>query len=135
MNRSFVPFWVSWSALLFIGCSVASSPQKAEIDQAVDWVLGQLIRREDKSTPLSDSYRVTNQYQEQRGNETAFVYDFDAECRVVLNPSSFDNYGRTYPAQWVQPTDPRSPAQHRSFQGSVTLVKKGQKWYFRKTQR
>ena len=104
-------------------------------DEPVDWALGQMIRRGDRNTPLFNSYRLTNQYQEKRGNETTYVYDFEAECRVVLNPSSFDNYGRTYPAQWMQPTNPRSPGETRSFKGSVSLVKKGDQWYARKTLR
>jgi hypothetical protein len=134
-RRPLVLFWLWLSAFLLIGCSIASSPPKAEVDKAVDWALGKVIRREDKSKPLFDSYRLMNQYREQRGDETTFVYDFEAECRVVLNPSSFDNYGRTYPAQWVQPTDPRSPEKSQSFKGSVTLVKKGDQWYARQTLR
>ncbi len=135
MSRPFVLLWVCFSVLLLIGCSIASSPPKAEVDEAVDWALGKMIRREDKSRPLFRSYRLTNQYREQRGNETTFVCDFEAECPVVLNPSSFDNHGRTYPAQWVQPTDPRSLGETRSFTGSVTLVRKGDQWYAQRTLR
>jgi hypothetical protein len=134
MNRSFILLWVCCSALLLIGCSIVASPPKAEIDKAVDGALAQVIRREDKSQPLFDSYRLTNQYQEKRG-ERVFVYDFEADCRVVRWMGGFDNYGVTHPDRWGQATDPRFPGEIRAFKGSVTLVKKGEQWYAPQTRR
>ena len=48
---------------------MVSSPPKAEIDKPVDWALGRVIWRDDKSKPLFSSYRLTNQYQEKHGHE------------------------------------------------------------------
>jgi hypothetical protein len=111
---------------LAAGCSRLAEPAQADIDQAVDWKLDQIIRRNDSSRRLYDSYKITNHYVEKRGDDRRFVYDFEAKARVTQwNYTDGGSFYKEDLQQGIVTT----------FNESVTLTKKGEKWYCGSTTR
>ncbi len=116
--------------VLLSGCS--GSPPPNVISQAVDWQLRQTIGG-GGSNPLFQSYKITNKYVEHSRGEDTFVYDYEAKCVTTGVETTISESGGQR-SRWY--SDPRaSNGTLRSFDGSVSLVKKGNTWYFRNTQR
>ena len=110
-------------------------PGKADIDYGVNWGLATEYRIEwtDKKSNIFDNYRITNQYRETIGSEKHFVYDFEAQCPLLVYSyyNSTDGSGGTVYA--MARGNPSSKM--TTLSGSVTLVAKGQDWYCSKTVR
>lgn len=118
-------------------------PPKNEIDRAVNRVLAKSISWEITDRNLFTDYRITNHYKEEARGYTYFVYEFTADCDVAADGGSVtvDSYGREH-RTYLQPEaarlivasnpsakDKRVEEKRISLEGTVTLVKKGIKWY------
>jgi hypothetical protein len=119
------------------------TPPKAEIDRAVNQILAKRIDWEVTSTNLFTDYKITNHYKEEARGYTYFIYEFTADCDVAASGGSVrvDAFGREHHT-YLQPeaarqmralnptaTDKTVEVKRVSLEGSVTLVKKGIKWY------
>jgi len=115
---------------LTISIFYSPPPAKRNIDYGVNWALSTdyNIDWRDSKVNLFDSYKLINQYRETVGSEKHFVYDFEAECPLVVYRLP-DGSGRVEYAQF------RGDASSRliKLDGSVTLVKKGKEWYCSRT--
>ena len=94
-------------------------------------------------TNLFTGYKITNHYREEARGYTYFIYEFAAECDVASSGGSVsvDAFGRET-HKYMQPessrrlaarnpsaTDQSVETKSISLEGTVTLVKKGIKWY------
>jgi hypothetical protein len=129
--------FVTCGTIALISCFIltfqffySTPPEKADIDYGVNWALATEYRIEwtDKKSNIFDNYRLTNQYSETVGSEKHLVYDFEAQCPLLVYSSS-DGSGRTDYA--MARGNPNSIM--TTLSGSVTLVKKGEDWYCNKT--
>lgn len=123
--------------------STEETPPKNEIDRAVNQTLAKRIDWEVTSTNLFTDYKITNHYREEARGYTYFIYEFTAACDVAASGGSVkvDAFGRER-HMYLQPEAVRqmralNPSAKEqtvevkkvSLEGSVTLVKKGIKWY------
>jgi hypothetical protein len=105
-------------------------PDKHVIDCSVNWALINLCHIEQTTTGMNvfDYYRLVNQYTEKVGSEKHYVYDFEANCTLVVYRAA-DGSGQKFYTH--------SPGNRLNepvtINGSVTLVKKGNDWYSSKT--
>ena len=123
------------------------SPPKPEIERAINRILSKRIEWEITNKNLFADYKISNQYAETGRGYTYFIYEFTAECDVAKDKAFYSGNGRDY---WMyqQPDSlrlllARNPStkdrsvetQRVTLDGSVTLVKKGVKWYIEETLR
>jgi DNA-directed RNA polymerase subunit RPC12/RpoP len=129
-------FFISCMVSLFICQTFAISlfysppPAKHDIDYGVNWALATDYRIEwqDSRVNIFDVYMLSNQYIETVGSEKHFVYDFIAQCPLLVYRPP-DGIGR------VEYVRARGNPNSRliTLDGSVTLVKKGKEWYCNRT--
>lgn len=116
--------------VLLSGCS--GSPPPDVISQAVDWQLRQTIGG-GGSNPLFQSYQITNKYVEDSTVGNTFVYDYEAKC-IITGVQTILSESGGQRSRWY--SDPSLfNGTLKSFDGSVGLIKKGNAWYFRNTER
>lgn len=123
--------------------STEETPPKSEIDRAVNQTLAKRIEWKFTRDNLFTDYKITNHYREEARGYTYFIYEFNAECDVAASGSSVyvDAFGRERHLR-LQPEavrqmralnpsakDQTVEVEKVSLEGSVTLVKKGIKWY------
>lgn len=114
-------------------------PPKAEIDRAVNVMLAKRIDWELTNQNLFAEYKISNQYAETARGYTYFVYEFTAQCDVAadagnshgtyLQPDSVRLLLARNPSTKDRPVETKRVA----LEGSVTLVKKGIRWYVEPT--
>jgi len=115
--------------------STDERPPKNEIDRAVNLALTKRIDWDLTNKNLFAEYKVTNDYAETERGYTYFIYEFAAECNVVDGGQSFETRnGREYykylqPGAYPSANGQPVPEKKVSLNGSVTLVRKGIKWY------
>jgi hypothetical protein len=115
--------------------SANEAPPRGEIDRAVNLALAKRIEWDLTNKNLFAEYKITNHYAEAERGYTYFIYEFTAECNVVDGGQSVEvRNGREYymyvqPGAYPSPNDKPVSEKKVSLTGSVTLVKKGIKWY------
>lgn len=100
-------------------------PDQSEVAKAVNWSLGQKIKQTQPNENLYESYQIVNRYQEGDG----FVYDYTAKCMAVEAVAIEGTGGRPFLSQYFGNVERKT----FSLTGSVTLVKKGDRWYYSNT--
>jgi hypothetical protein len=118
-----------------IGCSGSfSGPSASTVKEAVEWELGTFIRRVQNEDKICDSYSVTNQYSENVDGATHWVFDFKAECTLQYQMGYFTSDRGDVAGYWRTPLQ-GTKGEHKTVSGSVTIVKRGNSWYFKETRR
>lgn len=115
---------------LTISLFYSPPPAKHDVDYGVNWALANDYRIEwrDSRVNIFDVYILSNQYIETVGSEKHFVYDFLAQCPLLVYRPP-DGIGRVeYVAARGNPN-----SRLITLDGSVTLVKKGKEWYCSRT--
>lgn len=125
------------------GCS-PTPPPKNQIDAAVTWSLS--VHRVDKYEPnrrtnYFESYTIANKYIEKKDGKVSFVYDYAAQVPAAAGLWDGD---RSKPIAWETPNGrynlagdetPTSDIRLFKVEGSVTLTRKGEAWYYFDTKR
>ena len=123
--------------------TVDETPPKTEIDRAINLVLAKRIDWEVTTKNLFVDYKITNEYQETARGYLFFTYEFTADCEVASDAAtiSVDGSGREFrkyvqveAARLLAARNPSAKNQRIEtkrvpLSGSVSLVKKGIKWY------
>ncbi len=115
--------------------SADERPPKNEIDRAVNLALAKRIDWNITNKNPFVEYEVTNEYAETERGYTYFIYEFTAQCDVVDGGQSFETRnGREYykylqPGAYPSANGQPVPEKKVSLNGSVTLVRKGIRWY------
>lgn len=105
-------------------------PEKHTVDFGVNWALENVyrVRQSASEGNIFDSYRIVNQYTERVGSERHFVFDFEANCSLIVSHSMDGAWLENYEHS---PNNKLSKSVMIS--GSVTLVRKGNAWFATKT--